>query len=78
MPEGKDNQFLHGHTIVDVVPGTREIEPPNVRVTTRTAASSYTGLLREHFESSRQVQANGIWSRETVVGPPHCGSFNLS
>jgi len=78
MPEGKNNQLVAGHTIVDVVSGAREIEPPNVRVTTRTAPSANARLLRKHLESFSQVQADGIWSRGSVVGPPHCGPFDLS
>jgi hypothetical protein len=78
MPERKDNQLLPGHAIVDVVPGAREVEPPNVSVMPRTAASAYAGLLPEYFERFSQVQADGIWCCGAVVRPPHGGSFNLS
>ena len=78
MPERKDNQLLPGHTIVDVVLDAREIEPPNVSVMTRTAASAYAGLLRKYFERFGQVEADGIGRCGAVIRPPRRGSFNLS
>jgi hypothetical protein len=77
MPEGKDNKFLAGDAIVDVVPGAREIEPPHIGVVARTAASADAGLLRENFKGFREIQANRVWGRRAVIRPPQSGSFNL-
>jgi hypothetical protein len=77
MPEGKHSEILADDSIVDVVPGPREIQPPHIGVVARTAASAYAGLLRENFKGFREIQANCVWGRRAVIRPPQSGSLNL-
>jgi hypothetical protein len=78
VPEGEDDQILACDAVVDVIPGAREIEAPNVWAATCTAASAHAGLLRKHFERFSQVQSDGIWSGGAVVSPPGGCPFSLS
>jgi hypothetical protein len=55
MPERQDSEFRCGRTIVDVVLGTDQVEPSDVGVVARTAASAYAGLPGEHSERFSQV-----------------------
>ena len=77
VPERENNELVVGRTVVDVVPGAREIQPPHIGVVARTAASAYAGLLRENFKGFREIQANCVWGRRAVIRPPQSGSLNL-